>query len=81
MPDSYPPGCCGMPCHTCIVKFDLRHPVFPRFGLDSARMIVCETCGYKRCPHASNHTLPCTGSNDSNQPGSIYSLAYPDNEL
>lgn len=35
-------------------------------------MIVCETCGNKRCPHAAHHDLPCTGSNEPGQPGSAY---------
>jgi hypothetical protein len=34
--------------------------------------IVCKTCGNKRCPKASQHDLPCTGSNESGQPGSVY---------
>jgi len=36
------------------------------------RMILCETCGNKRCPHATNHNNKCTKSNDSGQVGSIY---------
>jgi hypothetical protein len=35
-------------------------------------MLLCQTCGNKRCPHASDHELACTGSNDPGQPGSIY---------
>lgn len=35
-------------------------------------MIVCGTCGNKRCPHAADHDLDCTGSNDAGQPGSAY---------
>ena len=34
--------------------------------------IVCETCGNKRCPKATDHDLACTGSNASGQPGSVY---------
>lgn len=42
-------------------------------GLGSAmRMILCPTCGNKRCPHATNHIHPCTGSNEPGQPGSAY---------
>jgi len=63
---------CSMPCHTCIYEFDLRHPQMPFLHLDSARMILCEHCGNKRCPHASDHRLECTGSNASGQPGSVY---------
>jgi Zn finger protein HypA/HybF involved in hydrogenase expression len=35
-------------------------------------MIVCPTCGNKRCPHSTDHTLNCTGSNEPGQPGSRY---------
>ena len=35
-------------------------------------MIVCPTCGNKRCPHGTDHNLACTGSNEPGQPGSRY---------
>ena len=35
-------------------------------------MLLCETCGNKRCPHATDHRNACTDSNDTGQPGSIY---------
>lgn len=35
-------------------------------------MIVCALCGNKRCPHAADHDLACTNSNDVGQPGSAY---------
>jgi len=35
-------------------------------------MIVCEICGNKRCPHATDHRHQCTKSNESGQEGSIY---------
>lgn len=35
-------------------------------------MILCEFCGNKRCPHATDHNNACTNSNESGQPGSIY---------
>lgn len=34
--------------------------------------IVCDHCGNKRCPHAADHELECTGSNEPGQPGSDY---------
>lgn len=37
-------------------------------------MILCPTCGNKRCPKATNHTLECTGSNEPGQPGSAYPM-------
>ena len=33
-------------------------------------MVVCSTCGNKRCPHASHHDNACTNSNEPGQPGS-----------
>jgi len=35
-------------------------------------MILCDICGNKRCPRASDHRLECTHSNDTGQEGSIY---------
>lgn len=35
-------------------------------------MVVCATCGNKRCPHAADHRLTCTGSNEPGQTGSAY---------
>lgn len=40
--------------------------------LDDMRMILCATCGNKRCPHATDHRNACTGSNEPGQPGSAY---------
>lgn len=37
-----------------------------------SRMILCPECGNKRCPKASDHRLACTDSNESGQPGSVY---------
>lgn len=37
-----------------------------------AFMIVCQICGNKRCPRATNHELECTGSNEPGQEGSAY---------
>lgn len=49
---------------------------FPFTGLQgwqlAQRMVVCPTCGNKRCPKASDHKLVCTNSNASGQAGSIY---------
>jgi hypothetical protein len=38
---------------------------------------ACETCGNKRCPHHSDHTLACTGSNEPGQPGSVFAKVTP----
>ena len=58
-------------CHLCIVENDLRDSsgLFP---LSMTKMILCSQCGNKRCPKASDHRLSCTGSNEPDQPGSIY---------
>jgi hypothetical protein len=39
------------------------------------RMIVCPSCGNKRCPRATDHNLACTDSNAPGQPGSRYGTA------
>lgn len=36
------------------------------------RMILCPSCGNKRCPRATWHGLECTNSNEPGQPGSRY---------
>lgn len=36
------------------------------------RMVVCEHCGNKRCPHATDCGHACTNSNEPGQPGSCY---------
>lgn len=44
--------------------FVLTHPM--------TQMILCPKCGNKRCPHATDHNLECTNSNEPGQPGSRY---------
>jgi len=41
-------------------------------GGEFVGMIVCEICGNKRCPHATDHNFECTNSNSTGQAGSIY---------
>jgi len=41
------------------------------------RMILCPTCGNKRCPRASDHRLECTDSNEPGQTGSVYTAFLP----
>lgn len=53
-------GGCG--CHRCIHER----------GHVAHHIVVCRTCGNKRCPHATDHNLACTGSNEPGQPGSVY---------
>ena len=68
------PGC---ECHTCVAEACRVEPAPPdkmMCGIDLrlSRYFLCETCGNKRCPHATNHVHPCSGSNDPGQPGSSY---------
>ena len=35
-------------------------------------MVVCDSCGNKRCPHGTNHENACTNSNEPGQEGSVY---------
>jgi hypothetical protein len=57
---------CG--CRACVVARPRTE--ITKFGV--AWMILCPSCGNKRCPHASNHELMCTGSNEPGQLGSVY---------
>lgn len=63
----------GCECHRCIREMELGTDTpFGWIPLSATKMILCPICGNKRCPHASDHELACTGSNDPGQPGSIY---------
>ena len=56
-------------CYNCLSnKFD----ALTGFPVTMSMMVVCEHCGNKRCPHATDHELACTGSNEPGQPGSRY---------
>lgn len=57
-------GRCGH-CHTC------RPVSMANEGADM-RMVLCPTCGNKRCPKANDCANACTGSNATGQPGSAY---------
>lgn len=60
-------------CHRCIREKKLGEEHFGIFmPLSSLMMIVCPICGNKRCPHASDHDLACTNSNEPGQKGSVY---------
>ena len=65
-------------CHRCIVEKKLTVYMLGRdMPLNMTKMILCPVCGNKRCPHASDHDLPCTGSNDPGQAGSVYQKVFP----
>lgn len=50
-------------CHRCMQELGIPLRI---------KMILCPICGNKRCPKASDHRLDCTGSNEPEQPGSVY---------
>jgi hypothetical protein len=56
-------------CRQCIKD---RGDNLNGISLEKVMMIVCETCGNKRCPHATNHRYACTDSNEPGQFGSAY---------
>lgn len=66
-----PVDLCG--CHFCEEEWlnvmDDLDPDSRRLG---AFMILCESCGNKRCPRATYHRHACTGSNEPGQPLSVY---------
>ena len=65
-------------CHRCADALDhVTDPITSKaddwFGKVAFRgMVVCSTCGNKRCPHATDHRLECSGSNEPGQPGSVH---------
>lgn len=62
---------CGN-CHKCLQGLTIDVGI-GRIPVTATKMILCSICGNKRCPHATDHELACTGSNDVQQAGSIYS--------
>lgn len=70
-------------CHTCLDVVDAaRRSVDPNDMSSMFRgMVLCVECGNKRCPHATDHRLDCTGSNEVGQPGSIYTKPLTDHEF
>jgi hypothetical protein len=56
-------------CHKCS-----EGKTWPGSGipLSMGVMILCPTCGNKRCPKATDHALACTRSNEPGQAGSVY---------
>lgn len=57
----------GCWCHKC--NKDVKVNGVP---YSMTLMILCPKCGCKRCPHASDHELECTDSNEYGQKGSVY---------
>jgi hypothetical protein len=58
-------------CRACL-KGKTVDTGFGPMPVEMTRMIVCATCGNKRCPHANDHRNACTNSNEPGQPGSAY---------
>lgn len=63
-------------CHQCIKDGNLKIKGND-WPLSVGMMILCPTCGNKRCPQANNHRNPCTNSNESGQQGSGYENCKP----
>lgn len=59
------------PCRRCIRERGDRDET-GWLPLEATIMILCPTCGNKRCPHASDCRYACTGSNEPGQEGSVY---------
>lgn len=59
-------------CHICL------NGVLDEYGFPilATRMILCPSCGNKRCPKATDHALECTNSNQPGQKGSVYSKQF-----
>lgn len=57
-----------------IITFSMtgHDPTTVPIGFGFHGMILCEICGNKRCPHATDHRHKCTDSNESGQAGSIF---------
>jgi hypothetical protein len=64
-----------MTCH-CFSCLDEQTNPETGFRLSMLRMALCDVCGNKRCPRATDHRFACTGSNDAGQTGSRYSGSY-----
>lgn len=56
---------------------DLREPCCWSCTPDYRLMLLCATCGNKRCPKANDHRNVCSNSNEPGQPGSAYPSAAP----
>ncbi len=74
--DGYPHTC---PCAKCVnerfknqtATLDEKEGFLVRL-YSGIGLILCPNCGNKRCPHATDHALGCTMSNEPGQAGSAY---------
>lgn len=65
----YMQGSSGKECQQFQTMLGMFMPV------KATMMILCDTCGNKRCPHSDDHRNARTGSNETGQPGSRYEHA------
>ena len=56
-------------CHSCINR---RGDMIGGLPRQMCEMILCPSCGNKRCPRANFHENVCTNSNTLGQVGSAY---------
>jgi hypothetical protein len=56
-------------CYNCLSDTYENGNSYPK---SAYTFTVCTSCGNKRCPKATDHTLECTNSNEPNQKGSRY---------
>lgn len=59
-------------CRKCLRDRKEENPPGSGWPTEITMMILCPTCGNKRCPHAADHRHACTGSNEPGQVGSAY---------
>lgn len=59
-------------CHKCHENHYVGEIHGIKLPYAAGRMILCPICGNKRCPHATDHNLPYTNSNEPGQKGSVY---------
>lgn len=69
---------CG--CYCCLLK--VPSPFQSGLSNSAARdmFVVCRLCGNKRCPHATHHARPCSGSNEPGQDGSRFKAGWKEPE-
>lgn len=58
-------------CHKHRDEWMETTPNIPWYQLRSV-FLVCNDCGNKRCPKATDCSLDCTNSNEPGQEGSVY---------
>ncbi len=66
-------------CRQCLRDRKEENPLGSGWPTEMTRMILCQICGNKRCPHATDHRNECTGSNVPGQDGSTYAECKPHN--